>query len=247
MWVIGDIHGCLVELNELLEQIPARDPLLFIGDYIDRGPDSAGVVDRVLQEAERSVFLKGNHEDMMMSYYRDPESREGLAWTFWGNGGPATLRSYGLSEQDRFDAYPAAHRKFYEELELYYEDDDCIAVHAGLRIDPKSKSSSKSKRRGSGASANGATPDGELSGQSPEDLLWIREEWIHNEHRWKGKRVFYGHTPSRYVLGPGAEDDPIVGKRSVGLDTGCIFGGSLSAMNTKTDELIQIKAHKAYV
>lgn len=229
MWVIGDIHGCLDELEELLELIPDKDPLLFIGDYIDRGPASAGVVDRVLEEEHRSIYLQGNHEDMMMSYYRDPESREGLAWTFWGNGGPATLRSYGLTEDDDYSRYPKSHRTFYENLKLYYEDEDCIAVHAGLRVARDNQASLP------------------VAEQSPDDLLWIREEWIRNEHRWNGKRVFYGHTPSRYVLGAAAQNDPIVGQNSVGLDTGCVFGGSLSAMNTKTNELIQVRARRAYL
>ena len=229
MWVIGDIHGCLDELEELLDLIPARDPLLFIGDYIDRGPASACVVDRVLEEEGRSVFLKGNHEDMMLSYYRDPDSREGLAWTFWGNGGPATLRSYGLSEQDAYNRYPKRHREFYENLRLYYEDEHCIAVHAGLRL----------------SSDEHPTPP--LEEQDEDDLLWIREEWIRHEHRWKGKKVYYGHTPSRYVLGDAGEHDPIVGENSVGLDTGCVFGGSLSAMHTETGELIQVKARRAYL
>ncbi|MEQ9364177.1 MAG: metallophosphoesterase family protein [Leptospirales bacterium] len=229
MWVIGDIHGCLDELEELLDLIPDKDPLLFIGDYIDRGPASAGVVDRVLEEKSRSVFLKGNHEDMMIAYYRDPESREGLAWTFYGNGGPATLRSYGLTEDDPYDSYPKSHRQFYENLQLYYEDEDCIAVHAGVRV------------------GRGKSPSPPIHKQDPEDLIWIREEWIRNEHRWDGKRVFYGHTPSRYVLGSAGENDPIVGEKSVGLDTGCVFGGSLSAMNTKNDELIQVKARRDYL
>ncbi|MCR9144574.1 MAG: metallophosphoesterase [bacterium] len=229
MWVIGDIHGCLDELEELLDLIPRKDRLIFIGDYIDRGPASAGVVDRVLEEEHRSVFLKGNHEDMMMAYYRDPESREGLAWTFVGNGGPATLRSYGLTDSDSYDRYPKRHREFYENLQLYYETDDYIAVHAGVRIAPGKK--------------NDSVP---IEKQDPEDLIWIRDEWIRNEHRWNGKRVFYGHTPSHYVLGSAGEHDPIVGEKSVGLDTGCVFGGSLTAMNTQDDELIQVKARRNY-
>ncbi len=225
MWVIGDIHGCLDELNDLLEQIPDEDPLIFIGDYIDRGPASAGVVDRVLEENDRSVYLLGNHEAMMLAFYQDPDSREGMAWTFWGNGGPATLRSYGLTEDDRYGKLPRAHRKFYEGLELYYEGEDFVAVHAGVRI----------------------TKDTEISHQDREDLLWIREEWIRNEERWKGKRVFYGHTPSRYVLGAAKQNEPIVGKNSVGLDTGCVFGGSLTAMNVDTEEIIRIPARRSYV
>ncbi|HNL70573.1 MAG TPA: metallophosphoesterase, partial [Leptospiraceae bacterium] len=72
MWIIGDIHGCLRELDALLDRIPEHEPLLFLGDYVDRGPDSAGVIERCLREKERSTFLMGNHESMMIHYFTDP-------------------------------------------------------------------------------------------------------------------------------------------------------------------------------
>ncbi|MDH5657636.1 MAG: metallophosphoesterase, partial [Spirochaetia bacterium] len=68
MWIIGDIHGCLKALNSLLSKIPGDENLLFIGDYVDRGPDSAGVIDRIIIEKHRSVYLLGNHEEMMLDY-----------------------------------------------------------------------------------------------------------------------------------------------------------------------------------
>ena len=102
-YVIGDIHGCVRELACLIENLPLKpqDKLVFLGDYIDRGPDSRGVVSYLLElQEERSydpVFLKGNHEDMLLSYL-------GLAGQhgdmFFYNGGQATLASYGLSSQD---------------------------------------------------------------------------------------------------------------------------------------------------
>ena len=101
-YVIGDIHGCVDELRRLIGALPLRlgDSLIFLGDYIDRGPDSAGVVAHLiaLQSELREVsfvFLRGNHEDMLLSYL-------GLAGQhgdmFLINGGKATLASYGLSE-----------------------------------------------------------------------------------------------------------------------------------------------------
>src|SRR5690349_8000372 len=95
-WIIGDIHGCLRELNELLKAVPADDPLVFVGDYIDRGPDSAGVVERVLAEHRRSTFLCGNHESMMLAHFHSPQSAEGQSWLYGPNGGMQTLRSYKL-------------------------------------------------------------------------------------------------------------------------------------------------------
>ncbi len=226
MWIIGDIHGCLDELELLLDRIPRKDRLIFIGDYIDRGPDSAGVVERALEERDRSRYLLGNHESMMLAYYDDPDSREGLAWTFWGNGGQATLRSYGLTEDAEFTDLPRAHQEFYRNLELAIEEDSFIAVHAGVRI---------------------TSPNTPLLDQDRDDLLWIREEWIRKEHLWNGKTIYYGHTPSRYVLGANRQTEPIPGQKSLGIDTGCVFGGALTAVNVRTRELIQAPARRAYI
>lgn len=227
MWIIGDIHGCADELDALLAKLPPGEPLLFVGDYIDRGPDSAGVVERVIQEQDRRevICLMGNHESMLLAFYKQPDSREALAWTFWGNGGQATLRSYGMNEQDSFKVLPPRHQRFYEGLLLHYETEEYLAVHAGLRI-------------------NGS-PD--LARQSREDLLWIREEWIRNEGDWNGKFVIYGHTPSRYVLGVERQHEPIRGEKSMGIDTGCVFGGSLTAVHGVTREVVQVRAARSYI
>lgn len=224
-WIIGDIHGCSEELDELLGNLPPRDRLIFVGDYVDRGPWSNLVIDRLLKEEDRSVFLMGNHESMMLAYYHDPNSPEGKSWTYWSNGGQQTLQSYGLSAADPWDKYPAAHRDFLERLKMYHEDDDFLVVHAGVRV-------------------NGSAS---LTKQNREDLLWIRLDWIRNEHRWQGKRIFYGHTPAHYVNGPQDLKQPIRGQNSVGLDTGCVYGGYLTAMNAETGELVQVSAHKQYI
>lgn len=224
MWIIGDIHGCLYELDALLAGLPADDPLVFLGDYVDRGPDSAGVIERLLREQERAQFLMGNHEAMMLAYFRDRRSAEGDAWLHPANGGRETLRSYGLRPGARYEELPLSHRRFLESLKLFVEGPDWIAVHAGLRV----------------------TGPANLEGQDREDLLWIREPWIRSEALWAGKRVYYGHTPSRYVLGLKNATEPIRGQRSLGLDTGCVYGGALTAVRTTDNMLHQFRARRDY-
>ncbi len=218
MWIIGDIHGCLTELELLLERLPKKEGLIFLGDYIDRGPDSAGTVERLLQEKDRSIFLMGNHENMMLAFYNRQDSPEDGAWLFAQNGGYATLSSYGLQQNEPFDKLPLSHQKFFMRLKLYHEASDFIAVHAGLRISHSTA----------------------LKNQRPHDLLWIRHEWIQNEHHWPGKKVYYGHTPSRVILGSHRQTEPIIGKKSIGLDTGCVYGGCLTALKVEDETMIQI-------
>jgi len=223
MWIIGDIHGCSDELQDLLREIPAADPLIFLGDYIDRGPGSAAVIDLAIREARRSRFLLGNHESMMLNYFLNPDSDEAKSWLHPLNGGQTTLRSYGLTPMSDYQDIPQVHRDFLEALVLYVEEDDFIAVHAGLSV---------------------TEPD--LSLQKREDLLWIRDAWIRAESNWTGKKVYYGHTPTRYIHGLMNQSELIIGRRSVGLDTGCVYGGYLTAMHARTGETIQIPARKNY-
>jgi len=125
-YVIGDIHGCCEELCHLVEALPlARgDRLVFLGDYIDRGPDSSGVVSYLLALQEsyhevKFVFLKGNHEDMLLSYLGLNGQHGDM---FLVNGGKATLQSYSLkpnqqSPKEAISAIPAEHLAFFQELD----------------------------------------------------------------------------------------------------------------------------------
>jgi len=172
IFAIGDIHGCYDPLVRLLERIPidwSRDALVFMGDYIDRGPQSFEVVQHLVELQGRhpeTVFLKGNHEQMLEDFL---SGRDRL--TYLSNGGQQTLDSYlrHASGPGRYPI-PEAHQRFFESLRLMFETDSYIFVHAGLR-------------RG--------LP---LESQRPEDLLWIREKFIDNRHSF-GKRVIFGHTP----------------------------------------------------
>ena len=170
IFAIGDIHGCLDKVKTLLGMIQVnwdKDLMVFLGDYVDRGPDSRGVIELLLnlkkEHADRLIFLKGNHEWMFMQFLNGEDHD-----LFLPNGGKKTLESYSV-EKDKIDI-PQSHRDFLDHLDLYFETNDYIFVHAGLR------------------------PYISISEQSPEDLLWIRSHFLKSSYDW-GKRVIFGHTP----------------------------------------------------
>ena len=177
IFAIGDIHGCYDRLKALVEKIPidfSRDTLLFIGDYIDRGPQSAEVVDYLIQLKKRVkevIFLKGNHEDMLDKFLNGDDR-----FTYLLNGGQQTLDSYLKKPvQPKSFPIPPDHVEFFKSLRLYYETEEYIFVHAGLR------------------------PRTPLETQSTEDLLWIRDNFISTKYDF-GKRVIFGHTPLKKPL-----------------------------------------------
>jgi len=168
---VGDIHGCLDRLQrlqeEVLPELPPQTRLVLLGDYIDRGPDSAGVLEALLklrQDRPETVFLLGNHESLLLGALTG-HRRE--LWLL--NGGLETLESYGLDAGQLGDL-PEAHLEFMRSLALYWQSDEHIFVHAGLR------------------------PGLPLEEQSERDLLWIREEFFLSDYDF-GKTVVFGHTP----------------------------------------------------
>ncbi len=169
---IGDIHGCRDQLQSLLKQVQLQpeDRLVFLGDYIDRGPHSREVVDLLLdlgKRLPRTIFLKGNHEAMVLDYLAGRETR-----MFLGNGGGTTLASYAAAG---FDTPPPEHREFFQQLRLYYETEGFIFVHAGLY------------------------PGIPLAEQTESDLLWIRDTFLSSRYDW-GKTIVFGHTPRETPL-----------------------------------------------
>lgn len=173
-YAIGDVHGRADLLDALLDRIEAHREgrprqLVFLGDYVDRGPDSAGVVRRLralrAAEPDAVVCLMGNHEDMMLRAGRDGESLR--HWR--ANGGDETLASYGV---DRVEAVPADDLTWIAGLPTLHRDARRYFVHAGL--DP-------------GLPAEAA---------SPRTRLWVRELFLETEHDF-GRHVVHGHTPRR--------------------------------------------------
>ena len=179
IYAIGDIHGCLSHLEHLIDLVNPdldRHRLIFMGDYIDRGPDSAGVVDFIIDlkkryNPENIICLMGNHERMFLDYLDGKDEM-----LFLMNGGVTTTASYWGEYGDRLNRrLPPEHWEFYQTLKLYYETDDYIFVHAGLK------------------------PGLPLENQQEEDLLWIRKEFISSDYDF-GRRVIFGHTPMRSPL-----------------------------------------------
>ena len=193
----GDIHGCRRQLQMLLDQVKptVADTLVFLGDYIDRGADSAGVVTDLLELRERlphCVFLRGNHEQMLLDLLAGGEPTRFLC-----NGGGRTIASY---EARKAWPPPAGHLEFFAQLPAMYETGGFIFAHAGLR------------------------PGVPASEQSPDDLLWIRGEFLASDYDW-GSPVVFGHTPL---------PEPLLTRSRIGLDTGCVYGGRLTCCDLLT-------------
>lgn len=171
---IGDIHGCSDLLERLLTTIAfdlSSDTLVFMGDYVDRGPNSRRVIDTLigLKATSPNVHcLKGNHEEMLLNYYLEGRGEQ----QFYINGGLVTLDSYGLTPADARAGrgLPESHLDFLRALPLVHEREDYLFVHAGLR------------------------PGIPLAEQSPADLLWIRYDFIDSAADF-GRTVVFGHTP----------------------------------------------------
>lgn len=216
VFAIGDIHGCddlLAGLLAAISRETAGDetpPLLvFLGDYVDRGPGSREVIDRLLavrQQAPGARFLCGNHEEAMLYFLNDLES--GMAWT--GYGGKATMLSYGVTppaDETDLDAWrethsalkaaiPESHMRFLWGLEDQIALGDYLFVHAGVH------------------------PDRPLTAQRAKDLRWIREPFL-SDRRRLDKVIVHGHTPA---------SDPYADDRRIGVDTWAYKTGVLTAI-----------------
>jgi serine/threonine protein phosphatase 1 len=223
IYAVGDIHGRSDLLAKLLLQIEvdaatrpvAKKRLVFLGDYVDRGPDSRGVVDILLHHLPAGFsahFLKGNHEALLLAFLADAERLD--LWRI--NGGEATMASYGVDVgklettdapgeawREAFaSALPLAHLDFFRNLELQISAADYLFVHAGVR------------------------PGIPLDAQHEADLIWIRGEFLDSSEPF-GKIVVHGHTPER---------EPVVRPNRIGIDTGAVYGGRLTALRLQDGE-----------
>lgn len=204
LYAIGDVHGCRHTLEALLDRLGPGpdDTLVFVGDYVDRGPDSRGVVQRVraLQDsaqAPRVVALMGNHEAMMIGAARSGEAQATERWL--KNGGETTLASWGLGPEDAA-RLPAEDLDWLASLPLHHRDGDWIFAHAGLNLRHPEPL------------------------EDPNGLLWTRN-WL-DEHvfrrRFPEARVVHGHTPTpRWVI----EQRVREGRPGLSIDGGCVYDG----------------------
>jgi len=221
LYAIGDIHGQLDKLRAAHALITAdraahdtKDaPVVHLGDYVDRGPDSAGVIDYLIAGHARGepwICLKGNHDRIFLNYLTrgatsDHVLRKGLSWLDAPMGGTETLASYGVTRRrwtsagglldHARKAVPPTHLEFLTGLHLSHQTGDLFLCHAGIR------------------------PDVPLNEQSEDDLIWIRSPFLESttDH---GKLIVHGHTPVEMPKNHG---------NRVALDTGAGFGRDLTA------------------
>jgi len=215
IFAIGDVHGQRGMLEEALDLITqdehAGAPVVLVGDFVDRGPDTRGVIDVLLDgiaEGQPWIPLLGNHDRFMLRFlqnpnYTDARMKTPRNWLAPPVGGRATLASYGIDVDDRraledihadaLDAIPKSHVAFIESLETKHLTDDHIFAHAGIR------------------------PGVPLEQQSEDDLIWIRKEFL-EDTRDHGRLVVHGHTPN---------DAPMHCGNHVNVDGGAGYGRPL--------------------
>ena len=217
IYAVGDIHGRADLLDQLLRRVLADCgadaqgvPIVFLGDYVDRGLQSRETIERLLQvsrdERFAARFLRGNHEAAMLDFLNRPEG--GAAWLAYG--GAETLYSYGVkapalganadhmhrAAEKLREKLPLAHMDFLTHLELWVQHERYVFVHAGLR------------------------PGRALEAQQEQDMLTIRDSFIKSRRKWPFV-VVHGHTPGEEVF---------VDKRRICVDTGAYVTGKLSAV-----------------
>jgi serine/threonine protein phosphatase 1 len=217
VYAVGDVHGCLDRLRQMhanIAQDLARRPIaeaviIHIGDLVDRGPDSAGVV-RLLTEgklppATRVANLMGNHEDLMLSALDRPSPGAVQLWMM--NGGANTLHSWGISRTTPPEQWagriPAHQMDFLHGLAISHAIGDYFFVHAGVR------------------------PGVPLGRQARHDMLWIREPFLSSSAEF-GAVIVHGHTPKLR---------PELRRNRIGIDTGAVMGGTLTCAVLEEDRV----------
>jgi len=225
IYAIGDVHGCAHLLEQMLTVIdadmarraPHRAIEVFLGDYIDRGPDSRSTLDILVARSRirNTVFLQGNHEAYLLEVLRDPSKMPN--WLQYG--GLQTLMSYGLKPSltpDKAEqaelvarltaAMPVTHKRLLHRLRPKYSCGDFFFVHAGVR------------------------PGVPLGEQREADLLWIRDEFLESSEDF-GKYIVHGHTPVR---------EPDIRANRINIDTGAYATGNLTLLSVQGSSMLAI-------
>jgi serine/threonine protein phosphatase 1 len=209
VYAIGDIHGCseqLANLHEMIAEDLARRPvdsalLLHIGDYVDRGADTAGVLARLVAGSPvagaETINILGNHDDTMW-HALSGDRAAATDWLF--AGGKPALESYGIDPGSPRESWselvPADHVAFLHRLPLRHQEGGYLFVHAGIR------------------------PGVPLEDQTREDMLRIRQPFLYTE-RDLGAVIVHGHTPVK---------EPVVRHNRIAIDTGAVFGAKLTCV-----------------
>jgi len=250
-WYIGDIHGEIDLLDSLLGAVLKHDPerIIFLGDYIDRGPHSRQVVDRIMELEVPTACLMGNHELMLLSAYEDSPSVFNPMELWYRNGGEATLQSFGFSGFFSFQSQMEEHYlDFFRNLRMsdvveVGEGKKILATHAG--ISPSIPVADQLLLKDYQDLLQYMT-DRQLD--LGDSFLWVRETFFSGpEKRWKGYMVIHGHTPTLKLMRIAQEEDyshfHFVGNDlairrkeengevvSVGIDSGSSLSGRLSGL-----------------
>ena len=217
VYAVGDVHGCLdrlVALHEIIAEDIAERPvehtiLVHLGDYVDRGADSAQVIEWLINRppvpADEIVNLMGNHEHMMLSAVVGTDKQAPAHWLV--NGGADSLTSWGIARSVPAGEWaariPLPHLVFLRDLAISRRVGPYLFVHAGVR------------------------PGIPLDSQSRQDMMWIREPFLSSsaDH---GAVVVHGHTPKR---------EPTVLPNRIAIDTGAVLGGALTCVVLQEDRL----------
>ena len=217
VYAVGDVHGCMDRLAALHEMIAediaerpaAHTTLVHLGDYIDRGIDSAQVIDWLINRppvaADAMIDLKGNHEHMMLSAVASADTETASLWLT--NGGADSLLSWGISRSmppaQWASHIPRQHLIFLRDLEICHRVGPYLFVHAGVR------------------------PGVPLDRQTRHDMIWIREPFL-SSRADHGAVIVHGHTPKR---------EPVVLPNRIAIDTGAVLGGALTCVVLEGDRL----------
>lgn len=236
--VISDIHGELDMFSRLLAHVnynPKQDQLILLGDYVDRGPNSKELLNKVIElKKQGALVLKGNHEDMMIKALTNNDER---TWRHWAhqNGGGKTLQSYGFKEVDYLvpegDVFIkpilksevlSQHIQFIQSLDHIIEWEDTIFVHAGIH------------------------PQKNISDTDHYTLMWIREKF-YNEYHGE-KTVIFGHTATKNLHNDPSNHAVYFGKnRIIGIDGGAVYGGQLNCLELPSQAVYYVKSGEPYI
>lgn len=234
---IGDVHGHYRELIELLDKLEydhnidfEKDTLVFLGDYVDGGPNTKEVLDHLIYLKEtypHFKFVYGNHEDLLMDAMIPHHPVYGDYYLWWNQGGKETLDSYtkqmNLDEYESSlvgmkDAIPELHIQFIMSLDTYFETDDYFFVHGGVLPIPLEQAKEEMTRY---------------------DMIWIRDQFILSDFDW-GKKIIFGHTINDGRYNPGFLS-PIVRKNKIGIDTFAHNKGKLTAVILPDEQFVYTK------